>query len=184
MLLYNATFVFRLDKSAESAANLAQVSPRTMQTVRRAVETALRRGPKLACPLVDVQVTLHWLEVGRGTSDSVLASSVVHCLRKVFEQAESAVLEPVMALEILVPESHSARVMADLMRRRVQVRHVHARRDAKVVDCIAPLSELLGYSSTLRSLSSGLATFSMQFHSHRRMGPLEEARAIKEVTGF
>ncbi|CAG5004429.1 unnamed protein product [Parnassius apollo] len=176
--------ILRLDKSPDSAANLSHVHPRVMQAIQQGVNTALRHGPKLGCPLVDVQVTLHWLEVGRGTSDSVITATVAQCLRKAFDEAESVLLEPVMALEVVVPESHSARVMADLMRRRVDVRHIHTRHNNKVVDCIAPLSELLGYSTTLRSLSSGLATFSMEFHSHRHMSPQDEEKAIKDVTGF
>lgn len=134
--------------------------------------------------MVDVQVTLHWLEVGRGTSDSVVSAAVVQCLRKVFAEAESILLEPVMSLEVVVPESHSARVLADLTRRRADLQQVHVRRGDKVIECLAPLSELLGYSSALRSLSSGLASFTMEFHSNRQMTPYDEEKAIKAVTGF
>ncbi|XP_068619121.1 ribosome-releasing factor 2, mitochondrial [Battus philenor] len=176
--------LFRLDKTADSAANLAHIHPRVMNSIHQGVQSALNHGPKLGCPLVDVQVTLHWLELGRGTSESVVTATVVQCLRKVFEEAESVLLEPMMALEVVVPESHAARVSADLMRRRVEVRGVQVRHANKVIDCIAPLSELLGYSSTLRSLSSGLASFTMEFHSHRHMSPLDEQKAIKDVTGL
>ncbi|KPJ17034.1 Ribosome-releasing factor 2, mitochondrial [Papilio machaon] len=134
--------------------------------------------------LVDVQVTLHWLELGRGTSDSVVGAAVVQCLRKVFEEAQSAVLEPMMSLQVVVPESHSARVTADLARRRADVQQIHTRQDNKVIECIAPLSELLGYSSALHSLSSGLASFSMELRAHRRMSPHDEHKALKHVTGF
>ncbi|XP_045776474.1 ribosome-releasing factor 2, mitochondrial [Maniola jurtina] len=176
--------VLRLDKTADSAANLAHVHPRYMQAIRRGVDAALLHGPKLGCPLVDVQVTLHWFEVGRGTSDSVVAATVTQCLRKVFEEAESVLLEPVMFLELVCPESHSSRLLADLARRRADIQHIHLRHKNKVVECLAPLSELLGYSSTLRSLSSGLASFTMEFHSNRQMSPHDEEKAIRSVTGF
>ncbi|XP_048486209.1 ribosome-releasing factor 2, mitochondrial isoform X1 [Plutella xylostella] len=176
--------VLRLNKSPESAANLAHVWTRHMTAVKQGVSTALLHGPKLGCKMVDVQVTLHWLEVGRGTSDSVVSAAVVQCLRKVFAEAESILLEPVMSLEVVVPESHSARVLADLTRRRADLQQVHVRRGDKVIECLAPLSELLGYSSALRSLSSGLASFTMEFHSNRQMTPYDEEKAIKAVTGF
>ncbi|XP_047994205.1 ribosome-releasing factor 2, mitochondrial [Leguminivora glycinivorella] len=176
--------VLRMDKSAESAANLAHLHPRSLSAIRQGVDTALLHGPKLGCPMMDVQVTLHWFESTRGTSDSVVAATVVQCLRKVFEEAEAMLLEPVMLLQVVCPESHSARVMADLTRRRAEILHVHMRHRNKVIDSITPLSELLGYSSTLRSLSSGLASFTMEFHTHRQMAPHDEEKAIRSVTGF
>ncbi|XP_026332850.1 ribosome-releasing factor 2, mitochondrial [Hyposmocoma kahamanoa] len=176
--------VLKLDKSADSAANLAHLHPRSLNAIKHGVRTALMHGPKLGCPLVDVRVTLHWFEVGRGTSESVVSATVAQCLRKVFEEAEAILLEPVMSLEVVCPESHSARVMADLSRRRAEIQHITIRQQNKVIECLAPLSELLGYSTTLRSLSSGLASFTMEFHSHRQMAPHDEEKAIKSVTGF
>ncbi|XP_073950111.1 ribosome-releasing factor 2, mitochondrial-like isoform X2 [Choristoneura fumiferana] len=176
--------VLRMDKSAESAANLSHLHPRNLAAIRQGVHTALLHGPKLGCPMVDVQVCLHWFEVGRGTSDSVVSATVVQCLRKVFEEAEAMLLEPVMLLQVVCPESHSARVLADLTRRRADILAINIRARNKVIDSITPLSELLGYSSTLRSLSSGLASFTMEFHSNRQMSPHDEEKAVKSVTGF
>ncbi|KAJ8723636.1 hypothetical protein PYW07_007616 [Mythimna separata] len=176
--------VLKLDKSGDSAANLARLHPRHLQAIRQGVNTALLHGAKLGCPVVDVQVTLHWFELGRGTSDSVVTATVAQCLRKVFEEADSILLEPLMSLEVVSPESHSSRVLADLARRRTQIQHIHIRHNSKVIECLAPLSELLGYSSTLRSLSSGLATFTMEFHSYHQMSPVDEEKAIRSVTGF
>ncbi|CAH0594497.1 unnamed protein product [Chrysodeixis includens] len=176
--------ILKLDKSGDSAANLAHLHPRSLAAIRQGVNTALLHGAKLGCPMVDVQVTLHWFEVGRGTSDSVITAAVAQCLRKVFEQAECVLLEPLMSLQVLCPDTHSARVLADLARRRAQIQDIHVRHNNKVIQCLAPLSELLGYSSSLRSLSSGLAAFTMQFHSLQQMAPLDEEKAIKSVTGF
>ncbi|XP_075983311.1 mitochondrial ribosome recycling factor 2 [Anticarsia gemmatalis] len=176
--------ILKLDKSGDSAANLSHLHPRHLSAIKQGVSTAIMHGPKLGCPVVDVQVTLHWFEIGRGTSDSVVTAGVAQCLRKVFEASESMLLEPVMSLEVVSPESHSSRVLADLARRRTIIQHIHVRHQNKVIDCLAPLSELLGYSSTLRSLSSGLATFTMEFHSYQQMSPYDEEKAIKSVTGF
>ncbi|CAF4866714.1 unnamed protein product [Pieris macdunnoughi] len=176
--------MLRFDKTAESAANLSHIHPRYEQAILRGVHSAVLHGPKLGCPLVDVQATLHWLEVGRGTADTAVSAAAVQCLRKIFELSGSMLLEPVMSLQIVVPESHSARVMADLTRRRADINHIHIRHGNKVIDCLAPLSELVGYSSTLRSLSSGLATFTMEFHSNRQMSQYDEEKAITSITGF
>ncbi|XP_059047547.1 ribosome-releasing factor 2, mitochondrial [Achroia grisella] len=176
--------ILKLDKSQDSAANLSHLHPRSLQAIRQGVHSALQHGPKIGCPIIDVQVTLHWFESARGTSESVVTATVAQCLRKLLEQAGCAVLEPVMRLQVSCPESHSARVLADLARRRAALHHVHLRHGHKVIDSLTPLSELLGYSTTLRSLSSGLATFTMEFHSHQQMSPHDEEKAIRDVTGF
>ncbi|KAL4713040.1 hypothetical protein ACJJTC_001094 [Scirpophaga incertulas] len=128
----SADKVLRLSKAGESAANLSSLHPRHLAAVRRGVLAALRHGPKLGCPLVDVEVTLHWFEAGRGTSDSVITATTVQCLRKVFSQVGSVVLEPVMTVEVSCPESHSARVLADLARRRADVLAIELRNQHKV----------------------------------------------------
>ncbi|CAH2244861.1 jg23071 [Pararge aegeria aegeria] len=93
--------VLKLDKSGDSAANLAHVHPRYMQAIRRGVDAALLHGPKLGCPLVDVRVTLHWFEVGRGTSESVVAATVTQCLRKRTELPSGQQQTPLLRLQSL-----------------------------------------------------------------------------------
>lgn len=54
----------------------------------------------------------------------------------------------------------------------------------QVIECLTPLSELLGYSTDLRCLSSGTSTFTMEFHSNQPMSPLERDKAITSIRGF
>lgn len=75
--------ILQLDRSHDSAANIASIHPRVMSAVKQGVRSALSHGPKLSCPVVDVGVKLHWLEVGRGTSDTMIAATVTRCVRKV-----------------------------------------------------------------------------------------------------
>ncbi|KAG8222143.1 hypothetical protein J437_LFUL002140, partial [Ladona fulva] len=71
-----------LDKSPESASNIAAVTLKQLQAVRQGVEIALSNGPKLGCPVINTEVTLHWLEVRRGTSETILASSVTNAIQR------------------------------------------------------------------------------------------------------
>lgn len=176
--------ILRLDKTQDSASNLSRIHPRQMAAVISGVQAALSRGPKLSCPVIDVRVTLHWLEIGRGTSDSILTATVAQCLKKILEQSDSILLEPVMRVEVVCPESHVSRVMADLTRRRTDILQMQVRNMNKVIECLTPLSELVGYATLLRTLSSGLASFTMEFHSHRQMAPQDEQQAITNITGF
>lgn len=100
------------------------------------------------------------------------------------QDSGSILLEPVMDLEVVVPEENSSKVLGDLNRRRAEVKQVQMRGLNKIITCTIPLSELLGYSTQLRIISSGTATFSMEFSHYQPMSTMDEQVAIKKITGF
>ncbi|XP_015120676.1 ribosome-releasing factor 2, mitochondrial [Diachasma alloeum] len=181
---YEGEELLLMDNTRESASNLAAVHPRFMGAVKSGVSSALNCGPRLGCPVIKVGVKLHWLEVGKGTSETMVASAVSQCIRKLLEDAGVVLLEPIMRLEIVTPEAYAPGVLGDLGRRRTEIQEITVRRDDKIIRSLAPLSELLGYATKLRILTSGTGNFSLEFDSYKRMGPLEEQQAIKNVTGF
>ncbi|KAF7991867.1 hypothetical protein HCN44_010668 [Aphidius gifuensis] len=176
--------ILLLDKSKDSASNIASIYPKTMSAVKLGVKSALVNGSKLGCPVINVGVKLHWLEVGRGTSDTMVSSAVSQCIRKMLSDAGSILLEPIMQLEIVVPEEYSSTVMNDLGRRRAQIQDITVRRNNKVLRALTPLSELLGYATNLRIITSGTGTFTLEFHEYQSMTSQDEQNAIKRVTGF
>ena len=105
-------------------------------------------------------------------------------LFQMLEDAGVILLEPIMRLEIVSPEAHASNVLADLGRRRSEIQEIGVRGQNRLIKTLAPLSELLGYSTALRIISSGSATFTLQFHNYRAMGPLEEQEAVKKITGL
>lgn len=72
-----------LDRSPENASNIDSIHPRTMNAIKHGVKAALLHGVKLSCPVINVGVKLHWLEVARGTSDTIISAAVSQCIRKV-----------------------------------------------------------------------------------------------------
>lgn len=100
------------------------------------------------------------------------------------EDSGSILLEPIMNLEVVTLEETSSSVMGDLSKRRADIHTVDVRGQNKIISCTVPLSELLGYSTDLRIISSGTATFSMEFSHYQPMSSLDEQDAIKRVTGF
>ncbi|XP_074103554.1 mitochondrial ribosome recycling factor 2 [Cotesia typhae] len=181
---YEGKELLLFDKTKESASNIADIHPKTMAAVKKGVKMALNHGPKLGCSLIDVGVKLHWLEVGRGTSDTMISSAIAQCIRKMLEQSGIILLEPIMKLEVVMPEEYSSRVMGDLGKRRAQIQEVTVRGQYKVLRASVPLSELLGYSTTLRIITSGNGSFSSEFENYQSMGSVEEQQAIKQITGF
>ncbi|KAJ8945751.1 hypothetical protein NQ318_012073 [Aromia moschata] len=174
----------KLDKSPESASNIASIFPKHLLAVRQGVDVGLSHGPKISSQVVNAHVVLHMLEVGRGTSETMMAAAATQLVQKLLRESGTDILEPVMRLEVVAPEEHLSTVLADLSRRRSTILDVTVRGKSKVVLAHVPLSELLGYSTILRTLTSGTSTFSMEFGQYEKMSPTDELTAIRNVRGF
>lgn len=103
-----------------------------MQTIKKAVLAGLERGPLVGGEIMNTQVILHKLIVGRGVADSFLMSATVQCIQKVLSKAGCKLLEPIMRLQIIVPGDKSSQVIADLTRRRGEIIDVVPRGQSKV----------------------------------------------------
>jgi elongation factor G len=89
--------------------------------------------------------------------------------RDAIAQAEPVVLEPIMDVEVVVPEEYMGDVMADITSRRGKIGGMFRRSDAQVIVARVPLSEMFGYSTALRSLTQGRAVYTMQFSRYERL---------------
>ena len=107
------------------------------------------------------------------SNDLAFRFAASDALRKAVAEAGSVLLEPVMKLEVVTPEDYLGDVMADLLSRRTQIDKMFERGKLKVVDARAPLEKMFGYSTAVRSLSQGRASYSME--------PLEYAAAPDEM---
>jgi elongation factor G len=102
-------------------------------------------------------------------------------------KAKPILLEPIMAIEVVTPEEYMGDVIGDFNRRRGQVEGMEARMGARVIKAKVPLSEMFGYVTVLRSLSSGRATSTMEFSHYQEtpkgiaMEVLEEFKGRKEL---
>jgi elongation factor G len=128
------------------------------------IRDALGSGPLLGYPVVDVKVDL----VSGGYQDNVsteLAYRVASAMafRKSCEQASPMLLEPYMAVEVLVPEEYLGEVLGDINLRKGRIESIAARKAIQVVKGVVPLSKMFGYSTALRSSTQGRATYTMQF---------------------
>jgi len=99
--------------------------------------------------------------------------------REAMAAAEPALLEPVMALEVVTPDAHLGDVLADLNARRGRVRQVESREGATTIRAEAPLVELFGYATALRSLTRGRATYSMEPRRFDRVPAAQQDAIIR-----
>ena len=149
-----------------------------LPAVRQGVLEALSHGIMAGFPVVDVRVTLfdgssH--EVDSSEHAFRLAASMA--LKEALRNASPAILEPVMSVDVEMPEDKLGDVMGDLASRRGTILGVDEVSGGRVIRASVPLAEMFGYSTTLRSLTQGRATYSMEFKSYAEV-PKSVAKAI------
>ncbi|KAH8407354.1 hypothetical protein KR215_007669 [Drosophila sulfurigaster] len=177
--------VFSLDKSPENVQNLNALRPRILQVVRKGAISALERGPRVGGQVVDTQIRLHNVVIGRGTADSFIMAAAAQCVQKLLTTNGTRLLEPIMTLQIVAPNDRVSGIMADLSRRRSLIKDVTTKGDKnKLILVNAPLAELSGYSSALRTISSGTASMTMQPCGFSEMNSADESLAVRRAQGL
>ena len=148
--------------------------------VSRGIEDALKNGVIAGYQVVDVKAKLYDGSYHDVDSDEVsfkVAGSMA--FREGAKKAKPVLLEPMMAIEVTTPEEYMGDVMGDLNSRRGRIEGFDPRRDAQVIKAKAPLSEMFGYATVLRSMTQGRAIYSMQF-AHYAEVPKSIAEEISE----
>ena len=152
--------------------------------VRKGVEDSLPAGVLAGYPVVDVKVTLtfgSYHEVDSNENAFKMAASFG--FKDGCRKASPVILEPMMAVEVETPEDYAGGVMGDLSSRRGMVQGMDDMPGGgKVIKAEVPLSEMFGYSTTLRSMSQGRATYTMEF-KHYSEAPKNVADAIITARG-
>jgi len=146
--------------------------------VEDGIEEAMENGIKAGYSVVDVKVTLKdgsFHEVDSSEMAFKIAGSMA--FRKAAERARPVILEPVMEVEVVVPEEYMGDVIGDLNGRRGKIEGMERRANAQVVKAYVPLAEMFGYATDLRSKTQGRATHTMQF-SHYDKTPKSVAKEI------
>jgi elongation factor G len=128
------------------------------------IREALERGVLAGYPVLDVKVTLRdgsYHDVDSSEMAFKIAGSMA--AQAGVKAANPAILEPIMKVEVLVPEDYFGEVMGDINSRRGQILGTTERVGLKVIDAEVPLASMFGYTTTLRSMSQGRGTSTMEF---------------------
>ncbi len=151
--------------------------------VRKGVEEAMQMGPCAGYPVQDVRVTLYdgsYHEVDSSDMAFKIAGSMA--LKSALKKAGPVMMEPVMDVEVVSPSEYIGDIINDLSSRRGKVLGMDTRSDVRVIAGQVPLAEMFGYATSLRSLSQGRATFTMQV-SHYEPVPTNISEHVKESRG-
>jgi elongation factor G len=138
---------------------------------------AMQAGALAGFPVIGVSAEL----LGGGfdqqiSNENAFKVAASLALRQALRQASPLLLEPVMWIEVLVPEDYLSNVITDLNGRRAQINNVSLRGHLQVVEASAPLEQMFGYSTQLRSITQGRATYTMRFDSYQPVAPATLAR--------
>ncbi len=151
--------------------------------VERGVRDALETGTLAGYPMVDLKATLldgSYHEVDSSEIAFKIAGSMA--LKDAARKANPVILEPIMSVEVVVPEEFSGAVFGDLNGRRGRIQGMDTRAGAQVISANVPLSEMFGYATDLRSMTQGRANYTMQFSHYEPVPqPISEEITAKAV---
>lgn len=157
-----------------------------LPAIEKGVAGALDGGALAGFPVVDLQVSL----VGgsyheEDSTEQAFGVAATIALRDALSKASPVLLEPLMDVEIIVPEQYVGDVIGDINSRRAKINGIDTRENGfQVISTQAPLSEMFGYSTDLRSSSQGRANFTMQFAAFDKMAPKKAQEIVNKVKGL
>ncbi len=140
-----------------------------LNAIKEGILEAQTSGPVMGYPVIDVQTAL--LDVKIKDPNDLMAFKIAASLafKNAVEKADPILLEPIMRLEVTVPEEFVGDVIAELNTRKGKVEQIEKRGPVQVIKGWAPLSKMFGYSTSLRSVSQGRGTFTMQFSHYDKV---------------
>ncbi|MFA6136752.1 MAG: elongation factor G [Sulfurimonas sp.] len=152
--------------------------------VEKGCKESMSNGVLAGYPMEDIDVTLYdgsYHDVDSNEMAFKLAASMG--FKEGCRKAKPAILEPMMKVEVEVPEDYMGDVIGDLNRRRGQISNMSDRSGNKIVDAFVPLAEMFGYSTDLRSATQGRATYAMEFDHYEEVPRNVSEEIIKKRNG-
>jgi elongation factor G len=141
-----------------------------VKPAQQGIEEAMQSGPMLGFPVVDMKVTIYdgsYHEVDSSEMAFKIAGSMA--LKEAVQKGAPALLEPIMRVEVTVPDDFMGDIIGDLNSRRGQIQGMEARGNAQIVKAFVPLSEMFGYATDMRSMTQGRASYSMFFDHYSQV---------------
>ena len=152
--------------------------------VDKGIQEAMQNGVVAGYPVVDVKATLYdgsYHDVDSSEMAFKIAGSMA--FKEAAKKANPVLLEPIMKVEVEVPEEYMGDVIGDINRRRGQVASMEDRAGNKIVTAMVPLAEMFGYSTDLRSFTQGRGTYSMEFDHYEEVPKNVAEEIVKKRNG-
>ena len=154
-----------------------------ISSIQKGIESAMTKGVLAGYPVIDIKATLYdgsYHDVDSSEMAFSIAASMA--LKDGVKKGAPTILEPIMKVEAVTPEEFAGDVMGDLSSKRGRIEGMNERSGAKVIVAFVPLSEMFGYATSLRSMTQGRASYSMEFHQYEKIpANLQEELIIKRT---
>jgi elongation factor G len=162
------------------------IPPAIVPAIEKAVHDSLDAGTLIGFPIVDLKVSLvDGSYRDEDSTEQAFGVAAAMAFRKAVSEATPVLLEPVMDVEIILPESYLGEVISDLTAKRAKIHGMDSRDGARqAVKAQVPLAEMFGYSTDLRSATQGRANFTMQFAAYDRVPDHISGKIIKRIRGL
>jgi len=153
-----------------------------VEAFKKGIEEASSGGVLSGYPVLGISVLLHSIN-SRDDESNEMAFKIAgsSLFRDICENAGPAIMEPIMKCDVSVPEDYVGTVINDLNSRRAKIIGINANKDIQIVDAEAPLSEMFGYATALRSLTQGRASYSMFFDRYERTSTPVQQEILKRI---
>ncbi|MBI3815756.1 MAG: elongation factor G [Nitrospinae bacterium] len=152
--------------------------------VKKGVGEAMENGVLAGYPVVDIRVTLFdgsYHDVDSSEMAFKIAGSIA--FKSACHKANPIILEPIMDVEVVVPDEYMGDVIGDLNSRRGKINEMEQRGNARIIRVFVPLSEMFGYATDLRSATQGRATYTMEFDHYEEVPRTLSEEIISKATG-
>lgn len=152
--------------------------------IEKGVKDGMESGALASHPVIGIKATLlggsyHAVD----SSEIAFKIAAAQALKKAIDKAEPILLEPIMDIEVTVPEDFMGEVIGDLNARRGRIERMETREKMRVIRASVPLAEMFGYATDLRSLTQGRATYNMQFKNYKETPSSITREIIRRVRG-
>ncbi|MFA6042111.1 MAG: elongation factor G [Patescibacteria group bacterium] len=155
-----------------------------IQPINKGIHEALERGVIAGYPMVDVKATVYdgsYHDVDSSEIAFKIAGSMA--VQTAVKKATPVILEPIMKVEVVTPEANMGDVMGDLNSKRAQIKEMRDRGSMRVIDAEVPLAAMFGYATSLRSMTQGRASYSMEFSHYAEVPKNIAAELIAKAAG-
>ncbi|UCF79058.1 MAG: elongation factor G [Candidatus Eiseniibacteriota bacterium] len=169
----------------ESAVTGGRVPKQFIPAIERGVAESMENGVLAGYPLSGVKAVLldgSYHEVDSSELSFQLAAAIA--FREAILKGKPKLLEPIMQVEVVVPDEYMGDIIADLNSKRGRIEGMTSRSDGRVIDATVPLSEMFGYATRLRSLSQGRAIYTMQFATYEVVPEELSDNIISRIRGW
>jgi elongation factor G len=153
----------------KSTADETQIPPQYLPGIEQGIRESLEGGFLKGYPIVDVAITLEGGAFDERSNELAFSVCASMACKNTLEKARLGLLEPIMEVDVFVPDAHMGDAIADLNARGGKVESITPKSGIQLVKAVVPLAKMFGYSTALRSATQGRGTFSMKFSRFDRV---------------